>query len=326
MKLSTDAIETVQTGRFTLSGRDLRTLQGVLIPDVATVADFSGNLLTDFEGFLPPADLHTLIVNDNPILSFKGFPDVMLRHFSANSTPISDLPNFRELTLIALGDQLETINDTPVTAADRRDASADRFKEYFERRDRLKKSPKRRQAVDPRECLRNGYVCNHWPRELETIEAATEDQKDDPITVRILRHMRLVGGTEAVADALVERIFCPRRPRTKATGQQPDERIDRQQALIEIMKRQLAELAAGRRRRIAGFRRTPGQVSDGTRDLYMSMVQGVGQELMSNAKGVEKELPNYAALRSAVIRLFRAEEDTPDSQLIQMLREARELH
>jgi hypothetical protein len=213
-----------------------------------------------------------------------------------------------------------------VTPSEQREAFSDRFEEYFKRR------PQKGVVVDPRACLRSGYVCRHWPRWLETIQDATEDQKDDPITVRIFRHVGLVGGNEAMADALVERLFSPGRPGGRVAGPpQVDERLERQQALIGFMRKQLDDLTAVRKRRIARFRKKKagGEVSDQTREAYMSMVAEVGQTLMANSQEVERELcgqPNYEALRRAVIRLLRVDNETPDAQLIQTLREEGELH
>ena len=68
--------------------------------------NLSNNLFFDFIGFQPPKKLKALIMNDNPILSFEGFPEgetTNLEEISLINCPISKLGNFRSLCLIVIG-------------------------------------------------------------------------------------------------------------------------------------------------------------------------------------------------------------------------------
>jgi len=326
---SQDHIDAVQTGKYGRPNQELRTLNGVSIPKFVTHADFSGNLLTDFEGFIPPPNLLTLVVNDNPILTFKGMPDQALTNFSAIGAPIADLPNFRQLALIAIGAQLEVIKNVPVTPSERRDVCGDRLHELFHGGTSKTKGEVDSLVSDLSGYLRGGYVCAQWPRSRERIKKACEEQQDDPITVRVLRHVRLVNGQEAMADAIIERLFGPARPGVRA-GNAPgaDERLAKQQALIGFMRGQLEDLKAARQKRIAKFsgrkrNRAGADVSDTTRAAYESMLEEAGQVLIQNAGVVEqrnRQKPDYDSLRAAVIRLLRVGQQTPDSELIRILR------
>jgi len=110
------ASKLARTGKATIPGGQVHSFEAVQIPEVAVHLDASKNRITDFEGLRPPEHLKTLTVDNNPILSFKGIPETHnIAHFSALDTPITELPLFQTLALLAVGGQLATINGIPVT-------------------------------------------------------------------------------------------------------------------------------------------------------------------------------------------------------------------
>lgn len=98
------------------SMRMIKTFMDIKILRNIKNLDCSWNKIQDFENFVPGSKLETLIVDGNPILSFRNFPQKNnLIHFSAINTPISTLPHFREICLLVIGPQLQSINGIDVT-------------------------------------------------------------------------------------------------------------------------------------------------------------------------------------------------------------------
>ncbi|EAY09072.1 hypothetical protein TVAG_180460 [Trichomonas vaginalis G3] len=103
-----------------LSMKMISSFEDVVIQRKIKLLDLSWNRLHNFENFSPSSNLETLIVDGNPIFSFRNFPkSSQIKHFSAINTPISILPHFREICLLVIGLQLETINEIEVTDDDR---------------------------------------------------------------------------------------------------------------------------------------------------------------------------------------------------------------
>jgi hypothetical protein len=191
--------------------------------------------ISTFNSVEIPSAANGLDLSGNPILSFRGFPGQSFLVFSAIDTPLSDLPNFRHLALIAIGTQLKTLNGVAVTAQERARAQ-ERLKQF-------------------RECLRSGYLCARWPRRLPLVLDAAASQNDNPITVRILKVVRLAGKPESTADPILERLFAPALPKAKVGNQQTaDERLTKQEVLIEFMSTQIKELADARKQKLGALK------------------------------------------------------------------------
>jgi Leucine-rich repeat (LRR) protein len=104
---------------------NVRFFCDIEIPDGVEQMHLPENWITDFVG-LPDSDsLVDLVLDKNPIISFRGFPTLRnLQHFSLRGTPISKVPNFRALAVLCAGDQLESLNGQEVTTVDRAAAKA----------------------------------------------------------------------------------------------------------------------------------------------------------------------------------------------------------
>jgi hypothetical protein len=323
---------------FTRTFQTIASFTSVEIPSNASGLDFTGNLLIDFEGLQPTKHLQTLIVDSNPLLSFRGFPDQPLITFSAIDTPLSELPNFRHLALVAIGTQLRTLNGVTVTAQERADCAtkvlATRVKEKVAEPNEEAPPPQDR-LKQLRDCLRAGYLCNGWPRRLPAVLRAVEVQNEDPITVRILRVVRLAEKPESAADPILERIFAPAPPKAKAGNPQaPDDKLTKQEALIEFMSTQIKELTEARKQKFgtlkgkATLKKQGADVlSDPTRQAYDLLVEKWAQQLKANSAEIEAEQrkePNHMGLRAAVIRVLGADPSASDMELAQRLRERTE--
>jgi Leucine-rich repeat (LRR) protein len=169
-----DVIEAARTGTFARSNQGIDSFSSVEIPPVTITLDLTGNLLTDFTEFAPNPHLQTLIVDNNPILSFHGFPEQSIEHFSAVDTPIADLPTFRQCALIAIGPHLKTINSVSVTASERLECSQQVLSEKIPERVVWPdvSSGKTDRHAQLQDCLRKGYICSGWPRRANAMQEA----------------------------------------------------------------------------------------------------------------------------------------------------------
>jgi hypothetical protein len=323
-----------QTATFARTFQAITSFSSVEIPSAASGLDLTGNLLVDFTGLQPTKYLQTLIVDNNPILSFRGFPDQSFHTFSAIDTPLSELPNFRHLAIIAIGPQLKTLNGVAVTAQERSDCStktlASRIKEKVLDSEEADQGPQDR-LKQLRESLRIGYLCAGWPRRISTVLDTAESQKEDPITVRILRVVRFAGKPQSAADPILERLFAPQLPKAKSGNPQAvDEKLTKQEVLIEFMSTQIKELTDARKRKLGtlkskvGSKQRPGALSEGTHQAYDTLVEKWAQQLKANSEEIEAEQrrePNHMGLRAAVIRVLGADQGASDAELARHLRE-----
>ena len=124
-----------RVGEINLTNREISSFEQIEIPEITTSLNLSNNYIAEFAGFQPASRLETLILDGNPIVTFRNFPEENnIRHFSALKSPITLLPNFRLLTLLALGDGLETINGIAVSTNEKVAASGQKLFDFFSRK------------------------------------------------------------------------------------------------------------------------------------------------------------------------------------------------
>ncbi|OHT00777.1 hypothetical protein TRFO_07755 [Tritrichomonas foetus] len=336
---SKQAAAVVSTGCASFVSRQIRSFKEIEFPPIALSLDLTENRIPDFTGFEPKITLETLIVDRNPICSFHGFPSQqMIIHFSAKNTPISELPNFRQLALLAIGSQLETINGVPVSQSELSAISGRAFTEYFFRKVVTKITAAQQDQITRQlsEAVRHGYIADKFPRQLSSIAEAVQSQESDPVTVRAMRLMYILHKDEVAIKELMRWIFCPiLANQTVKKSQVVDERLTKQQALINFMTDQLEEFKRNREYKLKQFDtqsevNLPEQpqiiVSDETRELYEQMVRETAQILIENSEKFELEeekakKKNYQGLRAAVIRLLKVGSELSDRELVNLLRE-----
>ena len=331
------AAAVVETGCASYSSRQIRSFREIDIPPIAVSLDVSDNRITDFSCFEPKITLETLTVDKNPIVSFRGFPNQqMIIHFSARQTPISELPNFRQLCLLAIGTQLETINGSPVTQGELASISGRTLTEYFFRKVVTKITETQQDQITRQlsEFVRRGFIASKFPRQLSSISDAVNSQESDPITVRAMRIMYHLHKDEVAIKELMRWIFAPVLPnRTAKKTQIIDERLAKQQALINFMTDQLEEFKRSHENKIRQIERQSAQqnidqeqinVSEETRNMYMEMVRNTANVLIQNSAKYEAEeerakKKNYKGLRMAVIRLLNVSNELSDRELAELL-------
>lgn len=336
----------VQTGCASFASRQIRSFQEIEIPSVAISLDVSDNQIADFVGFEPQISFETLKVDNNPIVSFHGFPSQqMIIHFSAKQTPIAELPNFRQLALLAIGTQLETINGTQVTQAELHSVTGRNFAEYFFRKTITKISQSEQDQITSQlsDAVRRGYISSRFPRQLSTIAEAVTSQESDPITVRAMRLMNILHKDEGAIKELMKRMFCPVLPNKSTNKAQiVDERLAKQQSLIWFMTDQLNEIKRNRQQKLEELgQQTTAQpkmavkestvpVSNETLVLYNHMVEEAAGILIKNSEECELEedrekKKDHKGLRTAVIKLLGVSGELSDKELADLLYDQKEM-
>ena len=343
----------VQTGCASFVSRQIRSFQEIEIPSVAVSLDVSDNQIADFVGFEPQISFETLNVDNNPIVSFHGFPSQqMIIHFSAKQTPIAELPNFRQLALLAIGTQLETINGTQVTQAELHSVTGRNFAEYFFRKTITKISQSEQDQITSQlsDAVRRGYIASRFPRQLSTIAEAVTSQESDPITVRAMRLMNILHKDEGAIKELMKRMFCPVLPNKSTNKAQiVDERLAKQQSLIWFMTDQLNEIKKNRQQKLEELgqqkeeqlKETTDQpkkaeeestvpVSNETLKLYNHMVEEAAGILIKNSEEflIEEEKEkrkSHKGLRTAVINLLGVSDELSDKELANLLYDQKEM-
>ena len=105
--------------------KGLKSFTEIDIPTESQNLYFQGNFLTDLLGICSSESCVNIVLDENPIITFYGVSKLPnLQTISLINTPISKLKNFRVLTLLAFGLQLESINGTKVSSEERSAALA----------------------------------------------------------------------------------------------------------------------------------------------------------------------------------------------------------
>lgn len=316
---------------------NLRVFVDVDVPEGTQNVVLSDNRFVDFVGFNAVSSIESINFDNNPILSFRGFPKMPnLRILSMLGTPISGLPTFRAQA-IACCPQLRVINGSEVTSKEKSNAAAfgdpDVAYELISR-GWLPKKPIALQPLrerDPNlESDRKKKKKNVPAPNSERIERIVAMQDSDPVSVRVVRILRAQGMDIAQIRSFLRKHFAPTKERqtlSKTTKKKQDSgieaQIQRQQEIINVMAAQLQALRTGNR----------------TFNEYNEMLSVAGRPLIENAEFLSKLengesleqnkerkgfRPDYAVLRAAVLEFLEADESTPDKELIGFLNEIAE--
>lgn len=330
----------VRTGEVSFAGKDIYSYRQFEIPNVVHTIDLSNNHLTDFNGFLPPLITKTLVMDDNPLLSFSGLTEThCIENFSALGTPLANLPNFRQLAILAFGGSLEKINGEPVTANERISVSGKALAEFFDRKQFTKVSEKEQQNIYKKlgSYIRRGWVGDYFPKKLNLIEEETKEIENDPISVRAVRLFTIFHASEDEICTFFKELFAPAPPKKKVATVQNDDRLERQQALISFMETQLDELKSEHQRKLDDLQKSRNktdigqkkEISPETLRAYNALLKEAGPELMNNSAEVIAEErknkgKNHLGLREAVANIVGVDPDVGDIKLAHLLRQLNE--
>ena len=275
--------------------------------------NLTGNLISDFEGFDPQyvSGLQILVMDQNPILSFKGFPEDCpeLEWLSMIDCPIASLPNFRAIAVAVVGPKLKVLNGDPVTEKDKA----------------LALTYGVRETVFP--LLAKGWIpCKPvsfsskalWDRLMGEIN----DQEKDPWSLRACRLLKTLGWSIHEMRAFVKRYYEGGPAEVKKEEEKKEEdtleaQVERQQEIIGVLATQLQALKSGNHL----FNR------------YKNVVRAVAGDLIANDKYLDiingggfvderdDASEHYEELRAAVIDFLHADEYDSDQELIAKLNE-----
>jgi hypothetical protein len=328
---------------------NVRSFCDLEIPDGTEKLRISDNAITDFVGLRDIDSLIDVIIDNNPIISFRGFPTLgNLKHLSLRQTPIAKLPNFRALAVLCTGDQLESLNGQEVTTVDRTSAKAyasgkpaislrgftnlshppEMINSGSAARDLIVRGwlPREPIALSRARKIRSkttrlSEMVSGWnaARDIRAdILAMVERQEQDPISVQIARTLREIGSEESDIQASLRKHFAPilTAPPRKAPPplSEVDARLEGQEKVLQTLATQLHALRSGNR----------------TFNDYQAMIGEAGNSLIENAEIVSRYLGNegrqskageldYEGLRKAVIAFLREDPDTTDADLINAL-------
>ena len=273
----------------------------------------TGNLLTDFEGFDEKfcPDLQILVLDQNPILSFKGFPENVpeLEWLSMEDTPVARLPNFRPLAVAVVGPKLKVLNGAPVTEKDRALALT-----YGVREDVFPLLVKGWLPIKPV----NFSNKTLWDR----LSSEIDDQEKDPFALRACRLLKQVGCSIHEMRRFIKNYYEGEVKEAKKQEEEKQEdsleaQVEKQQELIGVLATQLQALKSGNQL----FNR------------YKNVVRAVAGDLITNDKYLEivnnggvvdeqkDEGEHYEELRAAVIEFLQADQYESDNELIAKMNE-----
>lgn len=339
---TSEKAQLVRTGVLNLRARRIKNFGDIEIPVVSRTIDLTNNELTSFIGFEPHMDVDTLIMDDNPILSFLGFPEThSIRHFSAKGTYLSALPNFRQLAILAIGPSLETIDGKEITAADRAPVTPRNLSDYFTRTSVSGASEglQKHLSTTLGNMVRKGWINDVFPRKIAVIEEEAQRSENDPVSVRAVRLLTILKCDELAIAKFFFRLLGPTPEKVKVVSRDIEKRLEDQQTLIAFMQDQLEDLKREQQSKIDEMRRrkekddaksvesydgTP--LEKDTEDAYNELVEEVGYTLILNsqkvmAEGEKRGAGNPEGLRETVRKLTGAGPEVGDRELVRLLRQ-----
>ena len=233
-----------------------------------------------------------------------------------------------------------------VTKVEKQSISGVKLASHFNRKTVTKISDAQQDQINRQvsDAIRHGYVASTFPRKISDITESVASQESDPVTVRAMRLMHILRKDEETIKNLIKQLFCPILPnKSVKKSQVVDERLAKQQSLINFMTDQLNEIKRERQQKIQQIEYQATQeevtnlnenyengseipVSEETKGLYQRMVEEVAYDLIQNSKEFELEeekekTKNYKGLRAAVIRLLGVSEELSDRELASLLRD-----
>lgn len=330
----------VKAGEINLSSREISSFTQFELPEITTSLNLSNNYIAEFIGFEPELRLETLILDDNPIVTFRYFPEKHnIKHFSAIRSPITLLPNFRLITLLALGDSLETINGIRITPDERAAASGQKLYDFFSRKALSKSSKDECQIVrkDMSNIIRSGWIGDALPKSLENAKKEAEDAELDPITVLGVRLFNIVHSDEETMLLFFRRHMSPAH-KIVISLPRIDEKLTQQQNLISFMQDQLEQLKKEHQDQMQRLQKTStykskaqlekelDELSIDTLNAYNEAIWRAAPQLIENSQMIieeekKKGKRNPKGLRKVVAKILGiTDPNISDRELAQKLR------
>ena len=322
---------------FPVSNMRLRDLTDIKIPSAAISFDASDNILTDFTGFECPDTIEGVVFDNNPLVSFKNFPEfTKITSFSAKGSPLSLLPNFKQLVLLVVGPQVKFVNGERLSSQDYYSVSPQTLAGFYFGSDANRKSNDEKQNICDQlaDALRRGWISDKLPRQPQVAEDESTRQEDDSVSTRAVRLTMLLKWSDSAMLELIHNIFNEI-PDKKASIRVPkqtqiDQQLERQRILIISMEDEIKILQQQQQLRDEYKKKSRVNLSDPepkispqSMELYLDMLQKFGSEVEKNADDVEiqKNIIDPEGLRRTVKKFLQVPESTEDKVLIRMLKQ-----
>jgi hypothetical protein len=342
------------------SGLSIRSGIDIQIPQGTISANFSDNLLIDFLGIEGVQSLETLLLDGNPIVSFRGFPEFpSLRSLSLANTPISLLSNFRALAVACAGPTLVRLNGIDVSAGDQSAANAYGPREsvvnllrrgWLPRkpinlfptsrpalsvRTPQKEVPRASTKGTPRTAALQETPKKSWEEKEKERQEARERARE-----KALEKARRLEEESPVLRVIAEQENDPdslRLVRVLRAVERSDDQI--KQTLRAYFAPPVAPPVVRQNEKSSFEQQLENQAKlittlateiavlrtgNQVMNQYEEMVNKVGAPLLRNAEELAKleRGEDYAELRAAVVEVLNAREDADDDELIALLDEA----
>ncbi|EAY12199.1 hypothetical protein TVAG_004050 [Trichomonas vaginalis G3] len=331
---------------FPVSNMRLRDLNDIEIPDAAISFDASNNLLTDFTGFEPKGNIRGVVFDNNPLVSFRNFPrNTNITSFSAAGSPLSMLPNFRQLAILVLGPKIEIINGIKVTPNEFSEVSAKTLATYYKGGD-ANKMPQQELNMYVEsftDALINGWIYAGLPRSLNQLDVDATRQQNDPLSVRVVRILTILRWKDEDIIQFIDNIFnetpAQKSKQKKSKSDFLDEQLQKQRDIIQMMKEELQSLQHEqnvkedrKNKQSSKFSNNNPEpididlttkISKPSLDAYNAMLQEYSVALEQNAADIEvdKKTTNPEGLREAIRRHFGLPDNATDAQMISIMKE-----
>lgn len=331
---------------YPVSGMRLRDLNGVEIPDAAISFDASNNLLTDFTGFAPKENIRGVVFDNNPLVSFKNFPkNTNITSFSASGSPLSMLPNYRQLVILVIGPKIEFINGIKVTPNELSAVSAKTIATYYKgtEANKMPQDELNTYIENFTDALMNGYIFTSLPRSLNQLDQDSARQQDDPLSVRIVRVLTILRWRDEDIVQFIDSLFNENRAQKskqrKSKNDYLDEQLQKQRDIIQLMKDELQSLQHEQNvkedrmnkqssefsshQTVEQLGDVTNKISKPTLDAYNAMLKEYSIGLVNNANEIPVEIrtTNPKGLREAIRKHFSLPDDASDADMIAVMKE-----
>ena len=221
---------------------------------------------------------------------------------------------------MAVGSQLETINGTAVSAAERVSVSMKNLAGFFGRNQKDMDVVEQEELIrELGDIVRRGWIGPRLPKTFALMKQELLEMENDPVSVRAIRLHTILKSDERTISQFIKALFSPPAEKKRIVNTDAYDRLEKQQSLIAYMQEQLEELKQAQSAAAAPKEKKPKiqnkeeiTLSRQTGEAYEELLERVGMNLIMNSEKVvagEQERTrkrNPDGLRNAVMRITEA--------------------
>jgi hypothetical protein len=156
--------------------------------------------------------------------------------------------------------------------------------------------------------------------------------QNDPVSVQVVRIFTILKSDDDAIRRFFQRLFAPKPEKIRTTNPDLEQRIAKQQALIQFMQDELSDLQQAHLSKLENLKKagkskkTQDEVtlSKNTTVAYEDFVKQAAVDLIQNSDAViegrkKRNAKNIAGLRAAVAKLTKSDLETSDQELADRL-------